>query len=169
LQPKKKKTATKQRGVGAQCNILLKYLHPQVLVNSKIPKDGRTHKQELADCVIVSRKTRNIGRKRIIVIVVKHATFGESLVYCAERYAKVKVEGDPDDFFDKKVDLPIIANAPTFSVDNLEKPIDTSVIDKMGRSTRGEDIALARSQGLDVDDDNNKPTPENIPAAGTYS
>jgi hypothetical protein len=144
MPPRKKKstTATKQRGVGAQCNILLKYLHPQVLVNSKIPKDGRTHKQELTDCVVVSRETRDIDRKGRIVIVVKHATFGESLVYCAEQYAKVKVEGDPDDFFDKKVDLPIIANAPTFSVDDLDKPIDTPVIDKMGRSTRSEDIAL---------------------------
>jgi hypothetical protein len=41
----------------------------------------------------------------------------------------------------------------------------TSVIDKLGRSTRSEDIALAQSQGLDVDDDN-EPAPENIPGAG---
>jgi hypothetical protein len=33
-------------------------------------------------------------------------------------------------------------------------------------STRSEDIALARSQRLDVDDDN-EPAPENIPAVGT--
>jgi hypothetical protein len=112
----------------------------------------------------VSRKTKNINGKPKVVIVVKHPAFGDSVVYCAERYAKVKVEGEPDDFFDKKVDLPIIANAPTFSVNDIIKPIDTSVIDKMGRS-RSEDIALARSQGLDVDDDN-KPAPENIPAAG---
>jgi hypothetical protein len=161
----KKKSATKQRGVGARCDILLKYLHPQVLINSKIPKPGWTHKQELTDCVIVSREARNIDRKGRIFIVVKHSTFGESLVYCAERYAKVKVEGEPDGFFGKKTDLPIIANAPTFSVNDTDKPICTSVIDKMGRSTRSEDIALARSQGLDVDD-NNEPAPENIPAAG---
>jgi hypothetical protein len=168
MPPKKKKggsSATKQRGAGARCNILLKYLHPQVLVNSKIPKDGRTHKQELTDCVIVSRKTRDIDRKGRIVIVVKHPTLGDSVVYCAEQYSKVKVEGEPDGLFDKKVDLPIIDNAPTFYVDDLDKSIDTSVIDKMGRSTRSEDIALARSQGLDVDDDN-EPAPENIPAAG---
>jgi hypothetical protein len=143
----------------------LKYLHPQVLINSKIPKLGWKHKQELTDCGVVSRETRNIDRKGRIVIVVKHATFGESLVYCAEQYAKVKVEGEPDGFFDKKTDLPIIANAPTFSVNDIDKPIDASVIDKMSRSTRSEDIALARGQGLDVDDDN-KPAPENIPAAG---
>ena len=35
----------------------------------------------------------------------------------------------------------------------------------MGQSTRSEDISLACSQGLDVDDDN-ETTPENIPAAG---
>jgi hypothetical protein len=75
---------------------------------------------------------------------------------------KLKAEGEPDGFFDKKIDLPIIANAPTFSVDDINKPIDTSVIDKMGQSTRSEDIALARSQGLDVDDDNE-------PAPGKHS
>jgi hypothetical protein len=51
MPPKRKKSggssATKQRGVSARCNLLLKYLHPQVLVSSKIPKDGWTHKQEL--------------------------------------------------------------------------------------------------------------------------
>ena len=77
---------------------------------------------------------------------------------------KVKVQGEPDGFFDKKLDLPIIANAQT-TVGNLNKRIDTSVIDKMGWSTRSEDIALACSQRLDVDDDNG-PSPENIPAAG---
>jgi hypothetical protein len=113
----------------------------------------------------VSCETRNIDRKGRIVIVVKHPTFGDLVVYCAEQYAKVKVEGEPDSFFDKKVDLPIIANAPTFSVDDLDKPIDTSVIDKMGRLTRSEDITLAHSQGLDVDDDI-EAAPENVPAAG---
>jgi hypothetical protein len=47
------------------------------------------------------------------------------------------------------------------------KPIDTSLLDMGGSgSTRSEDIALARSQRLDVDDDN-EPAPENIPAVGT--
>jgi hypothetical protein len=117
--------------------------------------------------VWISRTSPNIDRKPKVVIVVKHPTLGDSVVYCAEQYEKVKVEGEPDGFFDKKVDLPInIANAPTFSVNDIDKPIDTSVIDKMGWSTRSEDIALAQSQGLDVDDDN-EPAPENIPAAGT--
>jgi hypothetical protein len=61
--------------------------------------------------------------------------------------------------------LPIHANAPNFSVDSPIKPIDSSVLDKVGRSTRSEDIALVRSQGLDVDDDN-EPAPENIPVPG---
>jgi hypothetical protein len=52
-----------------------------------------------------------------------------------------------------------------FSADDICKPIDTSLPDIGGSgSTRSEDIALARSQGLDVDD-NNEPAPENIPAA----
>jgi hypothetical protein len=66
----------------------------------------------------------------------------------------------------KNTDLPIFPNAPTFSADDLCKPIDTSLLDIGGSgSTRSEDIALAQSQGLDVDDDN-EPAPENIPPAG---
>jgi hypothetical protein len=61
--------------------------------------------------------------------------------------------------------LPVFTNAPTFAADDVCKPIDTSFIDKMGQSSRSEDIALARSQGLDADD-NNEPAPENIPAEG---
>ncbi|OEU14671.1 hypothetical protein FRACYDRAFT_241223 [Fragilariopsis cylindrus CCMP1102] len=108
MPPEKKNSATKERGVGTRCNILLKYLHPQQS--------------------IVLNNTQ-----------------------------KVKVQGEPDGFFDKKLDLPIIANAQT-TVGNLNKRIDTSVIDKM-------DIALACSQRLDVDDDNG-PSLENFPAAG---
>jgi hypothetical protein len=162
---RKRKSAFKQSGVGARCNILLKYLHPQVLINSKIPKSSQSHKQELTDCVVVSRETKNIDQKPRLVIVVKHETFGDSLVYCAERYAKVQVQGDAYGFFDSVIDLPIYANAPNFSLEGLIKPIDTSILDKVGRSTRTADIALVRSQGLDVDDDNES-APENIPAAG---
>jgi hypothetical protein len=127
MPPKKKNsTTTKQRGAGARCDILLKYLHPQVLINSKIPKDEWSHKQELTDCVVASRETKNIDRKAKVVIVVKHTSFGDSVIYCAERYAKVKIQGEPDGFLNKKLDLPIFANAPTFAIGDLDKPIDTS-------------------------------------------
>jgi hypothetical protein len=95
---------------------------------------------------------------------VTHSFFGISAIYCAERYAKVKVQREPDGFFNKKLDLPIIAYAQTTGGD-LDKQVDTYGIDKMGQSTRSEGIALARSQGLDVVDDN-EPIPENIQAAG---
>ena len=164
MPPQKKK---KQQGVGAQCSILLKYLHPAQKIDQVILINGREHKQQLHDCFVVSRETRNIKRKPKVCIVLKHESFGENLIYCAERYAKVKVEGEEDGLFDKdKTDLPIFTNAATFAADDVCKPIDTSFIDKMGgSSTRSEDIALARSQGLDVDDDN-EPAPENIPAEG---
>ncbi|OEU08730.1 hypothetical protein FRACYDRAFT_249633 [Fragilariopsis cylindrus CCMP1102] len=60
--------------------------------------------------------------------------------------------GEANGDFDQKVlDLPFFTNnAPNFSPDLLD----------MGRSgSRSEDIALACSQGLDVDDDN-KPAPD---------
>jgi hypothetical protein len=61
--------------------------------------------------------------------------------------------------------LPGIANAPASSVDKLDSPIDTSILEKVGRSTRSEGIALVRAQGLDADDDDD-PALENIPTAG---
>jgi hypothetical protein len=162
MPPKKKK----QIGVGAHCSVLLKYLHPKQKIDEVIPLNARRNKQELDECVVVSRETRNIKRKPKICIVLKHHSFGDNHIYCAERYAKVRIEGEEDGFFDKKqTDLPIFTNAPTFAADDVCKPIDTSFIDKMGQSSRTEDIALARSQGLDVDDDN-EPAPENIPAEG---
>ena len=97
----------------------------------------------------------------------EHDSFSDNLIYCAERYVKDKVEGEPDGYFDKIVlNLPIINNAPTFSPDDVCKPIDTSLLLNMGGSgSRSEDIALACSQGFDVDD-NNKPARENVLAEG---
>jgi hypothetical protein len=163
---KKKKKGGKQQGVGGRCNILLQYLHPKEYIESIFPTTTRTHKQEVKDCVIVSRDTKNIKKRPFVCILVNHPKFGDNLVYCSERYAKVKVEGPPDGFFDKDVtDLPIFANAPTFSADDLTKPIDTSTLDRACESGQASDIALARSQGIDVDDDND-PAPENIPPNG---
>ena len=108
MPPKKKK----QIGVGAHCSVLLKYLHPKQKIDEVIPLNARRNKQELDECVVVSRETRNIKRKPKICIVLKHNSFGNNHIYCAERYAKVKVEGEEDGFFDKKqTDLPIFTNA----------------------------------------------------------
>ncbi|OEU23148.1 hypothetical protein FRACYDRAFT_233317 [Fragilariopsis cylindrus CCMP1102] len=93
-----------------------------------------------------------------------HDIFSDNLIYCAERYVKVKAEGEPDGYFDKIVlNLPIINNAPMFSPDDVYRPIDTSLLDMGGSGSRSEDIALACSQGFVVDD-SNKPAPEYVPA-----
>ena len=163
--PKAKKKAPppkKQLGVGAFCNILVKTLHPQIMIDSIIPKSSRINKQHLNDCVVVSRETKNIKKEARIVIVVRHELFGDKLIFCAERFAKVTVEGPADGFFKKKIDLPIIANGLDYS----KPPIDLNRLDKLGGSSLSEDIALARSQGIEVDDDN-EPAPENIPPAGS--
>jgi hypothetical protein len=148
---------------------MLQYLYPKQKIDQVVPPNSREHKQQLHDCVVASRETKSIKEKPKLCTVVKHGSFGENLIYCAERYAEVKVEGEEYGFFNKdKTDLPILANVPTFPAVDVCKPIDTSLLDMGGSgSTRSEDIALAQSQGLDVDDDNNEPAPENIPAVGT--
>jgi hypothetical protein len=83
MPPKKKK----QQGVGAHCSVLLKYLHLKQKINEVIPLNARRNKQELDECVVVSRETRNIKRKPKICIVLKHESFSDNHIYCAERYA----------------------------------------------------------------------------------
>ena len=117
------------------CSILLKYLHPKQKIEQVIPIKGHEHKQQLLlqDCAVVSQETRNMKRKPNVSIVVKHDSFGGHLIYCAERYAKVKVEGEADGDFDQKVpDLPLFTNAPNFSPD---------LLDMGGSGSRSEDVA----------------------------
>jgi hypothetical protein len=106
----------KQQVTGTHCSILLRYFHLKQKKDQVIPINGRReHKQQLHDCVVVSGETRSIKRKPKVCIVAKHESFGDNLIYCAERYAEFKVEGEADGFFTKqKTDLPIFANAPTF-------------------------------------------------------
>ena len=73
----------------------------------------------------------------------KHDTFGGNLIWCV-LCAKVTVEGEADGYFDQKqTDLPLFTNAPTFSPDDLWKPMDTSLLDIGGSGSRSEDVALA--------------------------
>ena len=133
----------KQQGVGAHCSILLKYLHPQQKIGQVIPINGCEYEQQLHDCVVVSPEIRNIKRKPKVCIVVKHDTFGGNLIWCV-LCAKVTVEGEADGYFDQKqTDLPLFTNAPTFSPDDLWKPMDTSLLDIGGSGSRSEDVALA--------------------------
>jgi hypothetical protein len=114
---------------------MLQYLHPKQKIDQVIPPNSREYKQQLHDCVVVSRETKSIKIEPKLCIVVKHESFGDNLIYCAERYGKVKVEGEGEasGYFNKdKTDLPIFANAPTFSDDDVCKPIDTSHLDMGG-------------------------------------
>ena len=122
----------------------MKYLNPKQKIDQVIPINGREYEQQLHDCVVVSREIRNIKRKSKVCIVVKHDSFSGNLIYCAEQYAKVTVEGEADGYFDQKqTDLPLFTNVPTFSPDDLWKPMDTSLLDIGGSGSRSEDIALA--------------------------
>ena len=143
----------------ANNRVLVLYLHPKQKIDQVIPINGWEHKQQLHGCVVVvSWEGRNIKRRPKVCIVVEHDSSSDNLIYCAERYVKVKVESEPDGYFGKMVlDLSIINNAPMFSPDDVCKPIDTSLLDMGGSgSRRSEDIALACSQGFDVDG-NSKP------------
>lgn len=79
----------KQQGDGACCSILLKYLHPKQKIDKAIPPNAHIDKQELEQCVAVSQETRNIKRNTKVCVVLRHESFGENHIFCAEQYAKV--------------------------------------------------------------------------------
>jgi hypothetical protein len=62
--PPKKKSGSKQQGVGACCSILFVYLHPKQKIDQVKPQNSCEHKQQLHDCVVVSRETRNIKKTK---------------------------------------------------------------------------------------------------------
>ena len=96
---KRKKDASKKKGVGAKCTILLSALHPMAIIEQKHPKGSRTNRERLTNCLMMDQTTRSIKGVLKLVIVVKHEDFGDGLIYCAERFAVVTSQGSEDDYF----------------------------------------------------------------------
>ena len=145
----------KRIGVGAHCSVLLKQLHPQNLITQYHP--NYSGNERLPDVVIVRQSSITRHGNEFVAIFVSHPSFqGSDTIYVSKRYCVVKLEGDPDGFFD---DDRVQDEVAMDNDGNFIPEIDPQVF---FASNRADDIALVRNQGYHVDDDN-EPAPENTP------
>ena len=155
------KTKKLRAGVGAECDVLIKYLHPGLLIKEKVPNP--VNGQRLSKCLLIRKETKTVNRKDQPCYVFRHDDFPDKEVHCVARWCKVVTEGPEEKLFEE--DRPAEATpAPEPPAVVNERGGDDIALRSL--SNRAEDIALIRAQGLDVDDDN-EPAPENIPDATT--
>ena len=85
-------------GVGAECTVSLRFLHPKDKIEEKIP--NQTKSQKLLVLVVQERMEKPIRRKPTQCVVFRHEDFGGQSLWCMEKYVKVDVEGPKETFFD---------------------------------------------------------------------
>ena len=148
----------KKHGVGANCNVLMKYLHPAKYISEKFP--NYTKRDRLQNCIAFRQEIKTVNKKNQLVILLRHEDHDGQEVYAVKRWVKVVTEGAPEHIFveedeEEQPDVAVNENGG-----EIER-IDDIVFNAGGHA---EDIALVRAMGLDVDDDND-PAPENIPTS----
>ena len=87
-----------RRGKHAEVSVLLKYLHPQKLVNDKFP--NRTATSKIDKAIVVRCEEKKVTRKQQLCCVLTHESFPDNEVHCVERYARVTKEGPEDYLYD---------------------------------------------------------------------
>ena len=114
--------------------------------------------QRLENAVVVAQEDKTVRWKKVSVIMIHHNDFqqnGEDTLLCAHpRHFRMAKKGPPEAFFG------------TASTEEDEDGIlaqQTMFPEELHATPRTEHVALARANGTLVDDDN-EPTPENIPA-----
>ena len=159
-------------GVGAQCSILMKYLHPRKLIQEKIV--NAKHSCRLEGLVAVKVDTKTINRKKREVIIFHHDTFPNCEIYCAKKFCIVKEEGAEKDFFmfsdgglSRRNNVGRDNNNPNRinnNEDRERREREEQIPIPIGLKGRDdEDIVIMRNRGILVEDDND-PLPDNIPA-----
>ena len=153
----------KRLGIGAQCSVLSKYMHPAKEVSDKYP--NRTAQHRIENLVCLREDTKIVKRRQQRVIVFRHETFAEMEIYCVRRWVKIINEGAAEHYFEEDNNQQQNAGGP---VDVNEPDLENEqVLDEhiFNARNNAEDIALVLNQGLNVDCDN-EPAPENVPEAG---
>ena len=147
-------------GVGAQCSVLTKYMHPAKLVNKKFP--NRTTHSRIENLICIDEDNKLVNKKQQGVITFRHDDFEGTVIYCVRRWAKVLQEGATEHFFKILDNAP--SNGGTPQANNVrEEGEAVEVVQEIFHAKNSpKDTAMVRNQGLDVDCDND-PAPENFP------
>ena len=152
------RTRNKRNGVGAECSVLKRFLHP-----AKKIKDEHvnvTASDRLDGLLAVERKELVINRRSHVAITFRHDDFDNQTVHCSERHVKVLKEPENTDYLfvqpskEPHSENPRSSTNPNAEDDQVELPHFSGDI--------ATDIAQLQAEGFAVDDDN-APAPENTP------
>ena len=155
-------------GTGAECSVLLKYLHPSKRISEVFP--NRTANERLDGLVAIKKDGRKVNKKMQQCIIFRHDRFPNEELHCVTRFCKVLKEGAVEDYFE--VQVPVAAVEPQDDPAQVPDALEVQQDARMASSNeetnlerlRGtaEDISMVLDMGFDVDDDN-MPAPENVP------
>ena len=153
------RTIKTRLGSGAVCDCLVRFLHPRGTTNTKYP--NAHHKQRIDDLLAIKTVVKKMNNKEQMCFIFNHTDFDDTRLYCVLRYAKVLTEGDESGLFQKETSTEIAVAEEVLSR-NEEDGDDIPML--VGELS--DDMARLRAEGYGVDDDN-EPTPENLPFART--
>ena len=80
----------KSCGVGAVCEVQLKYLHPAKLINKKYPH--LAHQQKLEKMLALQQETIVVNRREQVCVVFRSEEFEDKELHCVKRWVKVNTE-----------------------------------------------------------------------------
>ena len=165
----------KQLGVGAECTVSLRFLHPKDKIAEKIP--NHTKSQKLLVPVVQERMAKPIWPKATQCVVFRHEDFGGQLLWCMEKYVKVDVEGPKETFFDAlHVEAKQGQEQATQSNNNgggsgggQEEAVELpqAILDVIQNPHLNVDDIRAAGNVAPMVDDDNMPAVENIPQQDT--
>jgi hypothetical protein len=137
-------------GVGANCTILSKFIHPSEHVRTKHANLDKRHKTSV---IIVGEETKKVRRNDQKCYTFRSDEYPNIILYAVKRYLNVVTEGPPQSFFDQST-----GNDAT-----IAEAADEAAPSMPPRTNdHNEDIQAFTALGAIVDDDN-LPAPENIP------
>ncbi len=148
-------------GVGANCTILSKFIHPSEHVRTKHANLDKGHKTSV---IIVGEETVKVRRKDQKCYTFRSDEYPNIVLHAVKRYLNVVTEGPPQSFFDQSTgNDATIAEAADEGAPNM--PPRTN--------DHSEDIHAFTALGAIVDPDNlpaseNIPPPMNLPFGQEY-
>ena len=162
----------KKRGISAICSIQKRHLHSQRTIRNHPEWRSLAGNDLIPGWKIIRREKRATSkhRKEIMCVIVRHNLMPGHDFYCAESYAKVDVEGPPDQFFTNLITQQNALPSNNIESNNAQSTAEVNPIAKedvgldrtLLHTETSDQIAFLCAEGFAVDDDND-PVEENIP------
>ena len=84
-------------GVGAECSVLVKFMHPARTVASVIV--NATKNQRLEKLLVLREEMKVVKGKDVKCVIFRHDGFENVELYCVKRWIKIEKEGPSNSFF----------------------------------------------------------------------